>query len=53
LEKKELHENIDILIEAVRGIDFGSVTVHIQDGRIVYIEKTEKIKVTGQRGTDK
>lgn len=37
----------DILYEAVKGIEFGSVTVHIQDGKIVYIEKTEKIKVKG------
>ena len=37
----------DILYEAVQGIEFGSVTVHIQDGKIVYIEKTKKIKVKG------
>lgn len=43
--KKELHNNKEILLEAVKDIQFGSVTVHIQDGKIVYIEKTEKIKV--------
>lgn len=43
--KKELHDNRDILINAVKDIQYGSVTVHIQDGKIVYIEKTEKIKV--------
>ena len=37
----------DILFDAVKGIEFGSVTVHIQDGKIVYIEKTKKIKVKG------
>ena len=37
----------DILFDAVKGVEFGSVTVHIQDGKIVYIEKTEKIKVKG------
>ena len=47
LEKKELHDNKEILLDAVKDIQYGSVTVHIQDGRIVYIEKTEKIKVRG------
>lgn len=37
----------DILFDAVKGVEFGSVTVHIQDGKIVYIEKTEKVKVKG------
>ena len=48
MEKKELHANKDVLIDAVRDIRYGSVTVHIQDGKIVYIEKTEKIKVQGE-----
>ena len=47
MEKDELRDNKDILFDAVRGIQYGSVTVHIQDGKIVYIEKTEKIKVKG------
>ena len=47
MEKKELHSNKEILLDAVKGIQFGSVTVHIQDGKIVYIEKTEKIKLQG------
>ena len=47
MEKKEIHDNKEILLEAVKDIQFGSVTVHIQDGKIVYIEKTEKIKVQG------
>lgn len=45
MEKKELHDNKEILLDVVKDIQFGSVTVHIQDGKIVYIEKTEKIKV--------
>ncbi len=45
MEKKELHNNKEILLDAIKDIQYGSVTVHIQDGRIVYIEKTEKIKV--------
>lgn len=47
MEKKELHDNKEILLDVVKDIQFGSVTVHIQDGKIVYIEKTEKIKVKG------
>ncbi len=35
----------DVLYDAVKDIEFGSVTVHIQDGKIVYIERTEKLKV--------
>jgi hypothetical protein len=45
MNKDQLHENRDLLLNAVKDIEYGSVTVHIQDGKIVYIEKTEKIKV--------
>lgn len=45
VEKKELCDNKDILLDIVKDIRYGSVTVHIQDGKIVYVEKTEKIKV--------
>ena len=47
VEKQELHDNKDILIDAVKDFQYGSVTVHIQDGKIVYIERTEKIKIKG------
>lgn len=45
MEKREVRDNKELLLDAVRDIQYGSVTVHIQDGRIVYIEKTEKIKI--------
>ena len=45
VEKKEICDNKDILLDIVKDIRYGSVTVHIQDGKIVYVEKTEKIKV--------
>lgn len=51
MEKKELYDNKDILLDAVKDIRYGSVTVHIQDGRIVYVERTEKIKIQ-KEGTD-
>jgi hypothetical protein len=45
MDNKELIVNYDILLDAVKGIQYGSVTAHIQDGKIVYIEKTEKNKI--------
>ena len=45
MEKKELDNNKKVLLDAVKDIVYGSVTVHIQDGKIVYVEKTEKIKI--------
>ena len=32
--------------EAVAGIKFGTVQIVIQDGRVVQIDKTEKIRLT-------
>lgn len=37
LEQKVLH--------ALKGIRFGTVTLVIQDGRIIQIEKNEKIRI--------
>ena len=47
MDKRKGQMNCDLLIDAIKDIQYGSVTVHIQDGKIVYIEKTEKIKVKG------
>ena len=47
MEKNEGRTNCDLLLDVIKDIQYGSVTVHIQDGKIVYIEKTEKIKVKG------
>ena len=38
-----LHEAIE---EAVRSIRYGTVQIVIQDGRVVQIDKTEKIRLT-------
>ena len=38
-------EDIKILLEYIKKIKFGSVTVNIQDGKIVQIEKSEKIRL--------
>lgn len=40
-----INETKELLYDSVKDIDYGSITIHIQDGKIVYIEKTEKIKV--------
>jgi len=38
-------EDIRLLLEYIKKIKYGSVTVNIQDGKIVQIEKIEKIRL--------
>ncbi len=38
-------EDFKKLIEYVESVQYGSVTLFIQDGRIVQIEKSEKIRL--------
>ncbi|QNU68589.1 YezD family protein [Ruminiclostridium herbifermentans] len=38
-------ENIKLLLDYINKIKYGSVTVNIQDGKIVQIEKNEKIRI--------
>ena len=38
-------EDIRLLLGYIKKIKFGSVIVNIQDGRIVQIEKSEKIRL--------
>ena len=37
----------DALIQAVRGVRYGSVEVRIHDGRVVQIERREKVRLDG------
>jgi hypothetical protein len=37
-------EEFEKLVEYVKSIKFGSVTVQIQDGRIIQIDKNEKFR---------
>ena len=37
---------LDAIREAVKSIRFGTVQIIIQDGRVVQIDKTEKIRLT-------
>ena len=38
-------EDFKKLLQYIESIQFGSVTLYIQDGKIVQIEKSEKIKL--------
>lgn len=43
--RKHEEENIKLLLDYINKIKYGSVTVNIQDGKIVQIEKSEKIRI--------
>lgn len=42
--KKQDGEDIKLLLEYISRIKYGSVSVYIQDGKIVQIEKSEKVR---------
>lgn len=44
LEEKISEEHFRILLKYLDDILYGSVTITIQDGKVVLIEKTEKFK---------
>lgn len=44
-DKKLDRENIKLLLDYINKIKYGSVTVNIQDGKIVQIEISEKIRI--------
>jgi hypothetical protein len=44
LKEKISEDYLHVLIEYIENIKYGSVTVSIQDGKVVLIEKTEKLK---------
>jgi hypothetical protein len=37
--------NVEKILESIRHIEYGTVTIKIQDSRIVMIEKSEKVKI--------
>lgn len=45
LQSEEFSEAVAIIEKALTGMRFGSITLMVQDGRIVSIESTEKYKV--------
>jgi hypothetical protein len=42
-------EVLDRLIEAVQGIRYGAVEITVHDGRVVQIERTEKLRLGAPR----
>lgn len=44
-EKKLTKQDLALLLSYVEDIEYGSVTLKIHDGKVVQIEKSEKIKV--------
>jgi hypothetical protein len=44
LSGKISEEHFHVLLEYIETIRYGSVTISIQDGKVVLIEKTEKLK---------
>jgi len=38
----------DVIDQAIQNVNFGSLTLVVQDARVVQIERTEKILVTGK-----
>lgn len=45
IEKDKNEEEIKKFLQLIRTVDYGSVTVIIQAGKIVQIEKNEKIRL--------
>jgi hypothetical protein len=39
-------DELKILLEFIKSVKFGSVTLIIQDGKIVQMEKSEKVRLT-------
>lgn len=44
-EEKKNEEYLKLLKQMVRELKFGSITLTVQDGRIVQIQKEEKIRI--------
>lgn len=45
MDNSKAKEELKKIYQSIGDIQYGTVTVHIQDGKIVYIEKTERIKI--------
>ena len=44
IKKDSQSESIKKVEEMTKQIKFGSVTIHVEDGRIIQIDKNEKIR---------
>lgn len=45
ISNKISKENIDRIIEHIEDIEYGSVTITIQNNKLVQIDKNEKIRI--------
>lgn len=50
MDKRNLHQTIsekdlNKLLDMVKTVNYGSVTLVIQDGKVVQIEKSEKVRL--------
>lgn len=52
VQNEEFSEAVEIIRNALQDMEFGSITIMVQDGRIVSIESTEKFKVKLNKNPD-
>ena len=45
VQNEDFSEAVEIIRKSLQNMKFGSITIMVQDGRIVSIESTEKFKV--------
>ena len=45
VQNEELSEAVEIIRKELQKMEFGSITIMVQDGHIVSVESTEKFKV--------
>ena len=45
VQNEDFSEAVEIIRKSLQNMEFGSITIMVQDGRIVSIESTEKFKV--------
>lgn len=48
-ELSPLQETRDRILDALRGLRFGSVEVQVHDSQVVRITRTEKVRIEGVR----
>ena len=39
------HSNLKMIAEMIKDIRYGSITVIVQDGKVIQIDKTEKVRI--------
>jgi hypothetical protein len=44
MEQHEVQTAVDRIESALRGLEFGTVTVVVHHGRVVQVERTEKVR---------